>query len=64
MVLHRETNLTCLRDEIQRGTYAVDPRAVAEAILRRLDALGHEPDEDEHDARRSARSRTADLSRR
>jgi hypothetical protein len=36
MVEHQGTRLPALRDRVVRGEYQVDPRAVAEAILRQL----------------------------
>jgi len=35
---HAETKLSCLRERIEQGEYQVDPKAVADAIVRRLQA--------------------------
>ena len=58
-----EARLSGLKEQIERGDYEVDPKAVADAILRRL---GH-PEETDRKAprlRMSARNRPARPRRR
>lgn len=33
---HREREVSDIKDQIVRGTYTIDPREVADAIVRRL----------------------------
>jgi anti-sigma28 factor (negative regulator of flagellin synthesis) len=35
---NKEARMSALREQIERGEYAVDPKAVADAILRRMAA--------------------------
>jgi len=38
-----EARVVAIREQVQRGEYQVDAQAVAEAILRRLMAIGPAP---------------------
>jgi anti-sigma28 factor (negative regulator of flagellin synthesis) len=35
----REKNMACIKQEIEQGSYRIDPKAVADAILLRLSEL-------------------------
>lgn len=39
MHAHREQKVSELKEEIEQGSYKVDPKVVADAILRRLYGL-------------------------